>query len=202
GSWSTRRATGAGSPSGWTCRRTRDAPSTSSSTPIPDLPARPTPGTIGRSGVSRASTAAADRRMSDSIPLLDLTGQWAELRSEALAAIERVCDTQRFVLGPEVEALERELAALVGVKHAIGVSSGTDALLLALMARDVGSGVEVVTTTYSFFATAGSIARVGARPVLVDIDPISYNLRPDAVRATITPRTKAIMPVHLNGQCA
>jgi len=140
--------------------------------------------------------------MSDSIPLLDLTGQWAELRSEALAAIERVCDTQRFVLGPEVEALERELAALVGVKHAIGVSSGTDALLLALMALGVGPGDEVVTTTYSFFATAGSIARVGARPVLVDIDPVSYNLRPDAVRAAITPRTKAIMPVHLYGQCA
>ncbi|HEX7085070.1 MAG TPA: DegT/DnrJ/EryC1/StrS family aminotransferase [Vicinamibacterales bacterium] len=136
------------------------------------------------------------------IPLLDLTEQWAELRAETLAAIERICDTQRFVLGPEVEALERELAALIGVKHAVGVSSGTDALLLALMALGVGPGDEVVTTTYSFFATAGSIVRAGARPVLVDIDPVSYNLRPDAVRSAITPRTKAIMPVHLYGQCA
>ncbi len=136
------------------------------------------------------------------IPLLDLTEQWAELRAEALAAIARVCDTQRFVLGHEVEALERELAAMIGVKHAVGVSSGTDALLLALMALGVGPGDEVVTTTYSFFATAGSIVRLGARPVLVDIDPVSYNLRPDAVRSAITPRTKAVMPVHLYGQCA
>ena len=140
--------------------------------------------------------------MDTPIPLLDLTGQWADIREEALDAIRRVCDTQRFVLGPEVEALERELAALVGVRHAVGVSSGTDALLMALMALDVGPGDEVVTTTYSFFATAGSIVRLGARPVLVDIDPVSFNLRPDAVRAAITPRTKAVMPVHLYGQCA
>jgi len=136
------------------------------------------------------------------VPLLDLTAQWAAIRDETLAAITRVCDSQRFVLGEEVEAFEREMAASLGVAHAIGVSSGTDALLVALMALGLGPGDEVVTSTYSFFATAGTIARVGARPVLVDIDPVSFNLDPQAVAAAITPRTKAIMPVHLYGQCA
>ena len=136
------------------------------------------------------------------MPLLDLTGQWHQIRDEALAAITRVCDSQKFILGPEVDGLERELAALIGVEYAIGVSSGTDALLVALMALDVGPGDEVITSTYSFFATAGSIARTGARPVLVDIDPVSYNLDPAAVLAAVTSRTKAIMPVHLYGHCA
>lgn len=136
------------------------------------------------------------------VPLLDLQAQFAPLRADVLAAITRVCDSQRFILGPETEALERELAAQLGVADAIGVSSGTDALLLSMMALGVGPGDEVISSTYSFFATAGSIVRVGARPVLVDIDPETYNLSATAVRAAMTPRTKAIVPVHLYGQCA
>ena len=136
------------------------------------------------------------------VPLLDLQAQYAPIRDEVLAAITRVCDSQRFIMGPEITALERELAALIGVKHAVAVSSGTDAILLALMALGIGPGDEVVTTTYSFFATAGCIARVGATPVLVDIDPVTYNIDTAAVKAAITARTRAIMPVHLYGLCA
>jgi dTDP-4-amino-4,6-dideoxygalactose transaminase len=137
-----------------------------------------------------------------SVPLLDLRVQYAPIRDELLAAIARVCDSQRFIMGPEVESLERELASAIGVQHAIGVSSGTDALLAAMMALGIGPGAEVVTTTYSFFATAGCISRLGATPRLVDIDPVTYNLDPAALRAAITPRTRAIIPVHLYGLCA
>src|SRR6476646_3191588 len=136
------------------------------------------------------------------VKLLDLEAQYRPLRDEILAAITRVCDSQQFILGPEVEALERELAASTGAAHVITVSSGTDALLAALMALGIGRGDEVVTSTFSFFATAGSIARVGATPVLVDIDPVTFNLDPAAVRAAITARTRAILPVHLYGLCA
>ena len=136
------------------------------------------------------------------VPLLDLQAQYRPLRDELLAAITRVCDSQRFILGPEVDALERELADSLGVGHAVTVSSGTDALLVAMMALGVTAGDEVITSTYSFFATAGCIARLGAVPRLVDIDPVTYNLQADQVREALTSRTRAIIPVHLYGLCA
>ncbi|PYR55367.1 MAG: transcriptional regulator [Acidobacteria bacterium] len=140
--------------------------------------------------------------MSTRIPLLDLQAQYRPLRDELLAAIARVCDSQRFIMGPEITALEEELARMLGIRHAIAVSSGTDAVLLALMTLDITAGDEVVTTTYSFFATAGAIVRLGARPVLVDIDPATFNIDPGQIAAAITPRTKAILPVHLFGLSA
>jgi dTDP-4-amino-4,6-dideoxygalactose transaminase len=136
------------------------------------------------------------------VPLLDLQAQYRPLREELLAAVTRVCDSQRFILGPEVDALERELEQAIGVSHAVTVSSGTDAILVTLMALGIGAGDEVITPTYSFFATAGCVARVGATPKLVDIDPSTFNLDVERVRAAITPRTRAIIPVHLYGQMA
>ena len=136
------------------------------------------------------------------VPLLDLQAQNGPLRDEILTAIARVCDSQRFIMGPEVEALEAELARMLGVPHAVAVSSGTDAVLLALMALGISPGDEVITSTYSFFATAGSIVRLGARPVLVDIDPATFNADPASIADAITPKTKAIMPVHLFGLSA
>lgn len=136
------------------------------------------------------------------VPLLDLQSQYASLRDELLQAVERVMSSQRFVLADEVRGLESSVAEYCQTKHAIGCASGSDALLLALMALDVKSGDEVITTSFSFFATAAAIARLGARPVFVDIDPKTYNLDPSRVADAITPRTKAFMPVHLYGQCA
>ncbi len=136
------------------------------------------------------------------VPLFDLKQQHEPLRDELRTAIERVLDSQQFVLGPEVGALETELAQYCQAKHAIGCASGSDALLLALMALDVKTGDEVITTPHTFFATGGAVARTGARPVFVDTDPRTYNIDPNLIEAAITERTRAIMPVHLYGQCA
>ena len=134
--------------------------------------------------------------------MLDLVAEHAPYRGELIAAFERVLDSGRFVLGPEVEAFEREIAAWIGVPHAIGVSNGSDALLLALQAVGVGPGDEVICPTYTFFATAGAVARLGGKPVFVDSAECCYNLRADQVAAKIGPKTKAIIAVHLFGQCA
>jgi dTDP-4-amino-4,6-dideoxygalactose transaminase len=152
------------------------------------------------------------------VPLLDLKPQYASLKTEALAAIEKVCASQGFILGAEVTKLEKDVAAYSQCKFGIGVSSGTDALLLALMAVDIGPGHEVITSPYTFFATAGTIARTGARPTFCDIDPVSFNLDPAAVETFLTRECevrggalvnkatggiiKALMPVHLYGQVA
>src|SRR5690554_3827371 len=157
-------------------------------------------------------------RVGMQVPLLDLRAQYAPLKSDIERAIAEVCDTQRFILGPNVAELERQIAEYSGARFGIGVSSGTDALLLALMALGIGPGDEVVTTPFTFFATAGTIARAGARPVFCDIEPRTFNLSADAVRSFLESQcerrggklvnratggtVRAIMPVHLYGQMA
>jgi dTDP-4-amino-4,6-dideoxygalactose transaminase len=136
------------------------------------------------------------------VPLLDLSAQYRPIRGEIVKAIEAVLDDQQFILGARVERFEREVAVASDSAYAIGCASGSDALLLALMALDIGPGDEVITTPYTFFATGGSIARLSAKAVFVDIDPATYNIAPDKIEEKITSRTKAIMPVHLFGQCA
>ena len=136
------------------------------------------------------------------VPLLDLKRQYQPLKEEIRLVLERLCDSQYFILGPEVEAFEREAAAALEVEHAVGVSSGTDALLAALMALGVGPGDEVVVPTFTFFATAGVVSRLGARPVFVDVDEGDFCMDPAAVAAAVGPRTRAIIPVHLFGQAA
>ena len=136
------------------------------------------------------------------IPLLDLKAQYTTIKDEIKAAIDEVLESQYFILGPKVQQFEEEIAKYCHVQHAVGVASGSDALLLALMAIDVGYDDEVITTPYTFFATAGSISRLGAKPVFVDIDAKTYNINPELIEEKITDKTKAIIPVHLYGQCA
>jgi len=135
------------------------------------------------------------------VPLLDLKAQFKPMKNEIMAAVEEIFDTQYFILGPTVNNFEKQCAEYVGTKFALGVSSGTDALIIALMALDIQPGDEIITTPYTFFATAGSIARLGAIPVFVDIDPATYNIDVSKIEDVITEKTKAIIPVHLYGQC-
>lgn len=136
------------------------------------------------------------------VPLIDITRQYTPIRAQIDAAIKKVMDHGQFILGPEVKQCESAIASFCGTKYAIGVASGTDALLIALRACGVVPGDEVITADFSFFASAGVISRVGARPVFVDIDKSTYNIDPSKIEAAITTRTKAIMPIHLFGQCA
>ncbi len=152
----------------------------------------------------RASQSPA--RKFDPIPLLDLHRQYQQIREEVLAAVERVCSSQQFILGAEVEALEREIAAFTGAGAAVGCASGTDALWLALLGAGVQAGDAVITTSFSFFASASAIVRAGARPVLVDVDPDTLNLRPECLKARLRAggsyKIRTLLPVHLYGQCA
>ncbi len=136
------------------------------------------------------------------VPLLDLKAQYAAIKDEIWESLGRVFESQRFILGGEVQCFEESMARKLGVKHAVGVASGTDALLLSLKAAGVGSGDEVITTPFTFFATAGTIWNLGAKPVFVDIEADTFNIDPSRIEAAITPRTKAVVPVHLFGQSA
>ncbi len=136
------------------------------------------------------------------VPLLDLKGQNAKLDTDLRAVFEKVLRSGIFILGPELEAFERECASYLGVRHAVGVSSGTDAILLALMAHGVGPGDEVIVPSFTFFATAGCVARTGATPVFCDVCPCCFNMRPHDIEPLLSPRTRAVIPVHLFGQAA
>ena len=149
--------------------------------------------------VDKKTSAMAAEAVTPAFAFLDLKAQFASIREEVMGAVTKVMESQQFILGPEVTHLEDEIAEKLGAKHAIGCASGTDALILTLMALGIGRGDEVITTPFSFIATAGSIAQVGAKPVFVDIDPVSFNMDAQKVEAAITSKTRAIMPVHLFG---
>lgn len=136
------------------------------------------------------------------IPLLDLQSQYRKIKEEIDARVQEVFASQVFIIGPEVSACEEDIAAYCGVPYACGVSSGSDALLIAMMIEGIGPGDEIITTAYSFFSTAGSIVRTGARPVFVDIDPLTFNMRTDLIEEVVTEKTRAIIPVHLYGQAS
>ena len=136
------------------------------------------------------------------VPLLDLRAQYAPMKEEILAVIAEICDSQRFILGDKVEAFEKELADYCTSGAAVGVSSGSDALLIALMAEGIKPGDEIITSPFTFFATVGAIVRAGAKPVFADIDPVTFNIDPAKIAEKITPKTRAIIPVHLFGQAA
>src|SRR4029079_2350715 len=152
-------------------------------------------------GVSSRKTAAS-KPLADSVPLLDVNRATVELREEILEAIARVVDSGRYLFGPDVAQLEQSVARLSGCEHAIACASGSDAVLLALMALNIGEGDEVIVPSFTFFATASAVWRLGARPVFVDIDPRTFNIDPQRIEEAITPLTRAIIPVHLFGQCA
>ncbi len=156
---------------------------------------------ISAKTMSNSSESAANTNQ-PSVPLLDVSRDNQPLREEMLAAVADVYDSGRFLHGPDVTELEREIAAYSHTEHAVGCASGSDALLLALMAMEIGAGDEVILPSFTFFATASAVWRLGAKIVFADIDPVSYNIDPAAIEAAVTPRTKAILPVHLFGQCA
>jgi len=146
--------------------------------------------------------ANSDRSNSMEVPLLDLKAQYAKIKNKVLAAVSEVLESQRCIGGPKVAELEEKIAAISNCRFAVGVSSGTDAILNCLMSLDIGPGDEVITTPFTFFATAGCIARVGAKPVFVDIDAKTFNMNPELIEPAVSEKTKAIIPVHLFGQMA
>ena len=149
--------------------------------------------------LGKNSPASTNEPISLHFEFLDLKAQFASIREEIMAAVTRVMESQHFILGPEVARFEEEVAAQLGAKYAVGCASGTDALILALLAAGVGPGDEVITTPLSFIATAGAVAYIGAKPVFVDIDPVTFNIDPRRIAAAVTSNTKAILPVHLFG---